>query len=135
MVLGKKTGGRKHTSRRKNPPFVDKASSIKVSLPIVLIVLGYFFHPFSQRKHILQLNIIQMDIKHTWILWQGKSCRKFRLLTWKSLICQFVHPVGDWEKGWRESCFFQLLVSLLVNMKIWGLKGTRANNHWSWTFN
>ena len=28
----------------------------------------------------------------------GEKCRQFTLLTWNSLISQFVHPVGDEEK-------------------------------------
>ena len=31
---------------------------------------------------------------YTWIIWQGKNCRHFRLLTWKTLISQVVHPAG-----------------------------------------
>ena len=35
-----------------------------------------------------------MDIKYSWILWQGKNFRQFRLLTLNSFIGQFVYPVG-----------------------------------------
>ena len=38
-----------------------------------------------------------MDIENTWILEQDKNCRQFRLLTYASLVGQFVHPVGgEW---------------------------------------
>ena len=37
------------------------------------------------------------DIDYTWILWQGKI--RFRLLTWKSFIGQFVHPLGGKGMG------------------------------------
>ena len=41
---------------------------------------------------------------YTWILWQGKNCRQFRLLTENLLIGQFVHPVegNGRESGWRD---------------------------------
>ena len=32
---------------------------------------------------------------------QGKNCRQFGLLTWISLIGQFVHPVGGEGMGKR----------------------------------
>ena len=38
-----------------------------------------------------------MDIQYKWILYQGKT--EFRLLTWNSLIGQFVHLVGGEEMG------------------------------------
>ena len=40
-----------------------------------------------------------MDIEYTWILWQGKNCRQFMLLTWNLFIGQFVHPVGGYGMG------------------------------------
>ena len=45
---------------------------------------------------------------------QGKIGRKFSLLTWTSLIGQFVHPVDREGKGWigGYSYFSQLRVSL-----------------------
>ena len=36
----------------------------------------------------------------------GENCRQFRLLTWNSFICQFVHPVRvDKECGYLISLF------------------------------
>ena len=49
---------------------------------------------------------ILMDINYD----RGKNCRKFRLLTWTSIIGQFVHPVGgeNWGKGreWGDGSLF-----------------------------
>ena len=42
----------------------------------------------------------------------GEKSSQFRLLTWTSLIIQFVHPVGwrGWGKGGgREDCYFSQL--------------------------
>ena len=36
---------------------------------------------------------ILMDVEYTWILWQGKNCRQFRLLFPLSFIGQIVYPV------------------------------------------
>ena len=41
--------------------------------------------------------VIIMDEEYTWILWQGKNCRKFSLPTWNSFIGQFVHSLGGGE--------------------------------------
>ena len=54
------------------------------------------------KQHHLNCYIRKMYIDHTWIYWQGKICRHFRLLIWISFITQFVHPVGeeDQELNW-----------------------------------
>ena len=36
-----------------------------------------------------------MDIQYTWILWQGKNCRRFRFLKLNSFIGQFIDQVGE----------------------------------------
>ena len=35
-----------------------------------------------------------IDVDIYVIIMTGKNCRQFMLLTWKSFIGQFVHPVG-----------------------------------------
>ena len=41
-----------------------------------------------------------MDVELDLDILTGKKCHQFKLRTWPSLICQFVHPVGeDWIKG------------------------------------
>ena len=47
----------------------------------------------QQANNILDLYGI-MDVEYTWILWQGKNCCQFSLLTCNSFIGQFVHPLG-----------------------------------------
>ncbi len=34
---------------------------------------------------------VEMDIWYTWIYWQAKNCRQFRLLLWSSFIGSFIH--------------------------------------------
>ena len=58
-----------------------------------------------------------MDVEYTWILWQWKNCRQFRLLTWNSPIGQFVLKVGEEGMGWKEGivilarCEFYFILS------------------------
>ena len=40
-----------------------------------------------------------MDIEYTWILYQGKNCRQFRLLTCSSFNGQILHPAGGKVMG------------------------------------
>ena len=50
----------------------------------------------SGLHHLKKIHWIQMDIDYKWILGQGKNCRQFSLLSWKSFIGQLVHlVVGD----------------------------------------
>ena len=52
-----------------------------------------------------------MDIGYTWIFWQGKICRQFRLLIWASFIGQFVHQIGVEGMGGGYRYFSQLRAS------------------------
>ena len=44
-----------------------------------------------------------MDVENTWILWERKNCREFRLLFSPSFIVQFVHLLGG--KGKVEGVY------------------------------
>ncbi len=73
------------------------------------------------------MKLIRMDVQSTWMLWQGKNCPQFSLLTLKSFICQFIRPVGregDGIKGVEVGitilarCMFNnMVVSPLFSLK------------------
>ena len=56
-----------------------------------------------------QKTSIAMEIEYTWIFCQDKNCRQFRLLTWTSLIRQFVHSVNE-ERGFGKGVILSIVI-------------------------
>ena len=56
-------------------------------------------YPFRSLR--ISIWIRAMDIRYTWIYWQGKICRQFSLLIWTSFIGYFINPIGEERMRYR----------------------------------